>query len=320
MIAPTKMLRRSVTGSSLSSAKSTVALQRLFAWIEDKFGGLPIDEGPAAEVITSTQSYLSPADLHRLFTHQATAIHVRGFFPKTAAKTLGEKLTFEYEAGLARNWKVSTSRGLESSDVSTLGAHDPFNIVSADASTDKRDDYFEGVSRELQNRRVAEQSDGTLLPQLWPLDLLRLQLDEAWSEGAGLAREHLPMKRPFGGGLTRVMKGPTRWNQGFIHVDEMGPLDPNQGLFSANIYLQLPRHHKDENVSAATCHQETLRIWPVGVRSRWDWYRNALLLSGLSSQDPEAQMRLRTALGQAQTIAVEPGDLVLICAQRRKLD
>ena len=97
--------------------------------------------------------------------------------------------------------------------------------------------------------------------------------------------------------------GPTRWKKGFIHVDEMAPLRSNQGLFSANIYLQMPK-------------PQALDIWPMGVRTRWDWYRNAILLSGLSSQETEAQVQLRHALGEPHTIHVEPGDLVLLCVQR----
>ena len=44
--------------------------------------------------------------------------------------------------------------------------------------------------------------------------------------------------------------------------------------------------------------------------------QNALLLSGLSSQDPEMQVLLRSKLGEPKNIEVEPGDLVLICTQR----
>ena len=95
----------------------------------------------------------------------------------------------------------------------------------------------------------------------------------------------------------------------------MGPLDEQKGLFSANIYLQLPDDgYTDDDISQEG--QTVIQIWPVGIRSRWDWYRNALLLSGLSSQDPEDQTRLRLALGNPVSVAVQPGDLVLICAQR----
>jgi hypothetical protein len=105
-------------------------------------------------------------------------------------------------------------------------------------------------------------------PRLWPLDKFRLELDEAWCGGAGLAREST-MKKPFGGGLPRIMIGPTRWRKGFIHVDELGHLDPKQGLFSANIYLQLP----ESNQSTTDIDEGALHVWPLGIRSKLDWYK-----------------------------------------------
>jgi len=294
--------------------ESTVAVQRLFAWLEGRFGGLPFDSGASAEVIRTGK--LDGGDLGRLFRHDATAVHVRGFYDRKAAIRLGQRLAAEAESGGGRNWKVSTSRGLESSDVFTLGAHDPYNVASASRDPADRDRYFEGVLEELEDRRVAVSDDGGRVSQLWPLDLLRLRLDECWPCGAGLARETMtkdgaPRGRPFGGGLPRVMKGPTRWRKGYIHVDEMGPLNPNSGLFSANIYLQLPSDDTGNDEA-----QPAIEIWPLGIRSRWDWYRNAVLLSGLSSQDAEAQVRLRAELGEPASVRVEPGDLVLLCVQR----
>lgn len=44
-----------------------------------------------------------------------------------------------------------------------------------------------------------------------------------------------------------------------------------------------------------------------------------MTLSGLSAQDPEAQVGLRRALGEPNVILPEPGDLVLLCAQRVSL-
>jgi hypothetical protein len=282
------------------------ALRRLFQWIESRYGGIPTDVGTSAEVIERKDSKLRREDLLRLMKHDATAIHIRGFYPEEAARNLGLQLASESQSGKGQNWKVSTSRGLESSDVCTLGKHAPFNVASATNDQRQIDSYFEGVQQEFQSRRW----DSTRqCPQLWPLDLLRLQLDEQWPAGAGIAKDDTPQRRAYGGGLARVMNGPTRWKRGFIHVDEMGPLAVGQGLFSANIYLQLPDVTCDEN-------QDILHVWPTGIRSRWDWYRNALLLSGLSSQDAEDQVRLRKELGAPATIRGKPGDLILLCVQR----
>jgi len=327
------------------SESATYALRRLFGWIEEKFGGIPFDKGEAGEIVTIDDvSKLNGDVLLRLFEHRATGLHVKNFYNKHAAKELGKRLAVEAESGQGKNWKVSTSRGLESSDVFTLGAHDPYNVASASNDPADIDAYFDGVLQEFENRRLmvcegasapstttsttSTPAAATAVPQLWPLDLLRLRLDERWPYGAGLAKEEEgssggSRRRCFSGGLPRVMLGPTRWKQGYIHVDEMGPLNAKQGLFSANIYLQLPPPSSDENeeeehaVSSSSYDaQNIIDIWPVGIRSRWDWYRNALLLSGLSSQDVESQVRLRHVLGTPCTVAVEPGDLVLLCVQR----
>jgi len=313
---------KGIAGSSSSSVRAesaAYALRRVFGWVEGKFGGLPFDAGPAGEIITVEDGGkgLTGADLRRLFEHRATGLHVKRFYDKGAAIELGRRLAREADSGSGRNWKISTSRGLESSDVFTLGAHDPFNVASASKDPADRDAYFDGVLTELENRRSAKADEGgATVPQLWPLDLLRLRLDECWPSGAGLARETKGEKRCFSGGLPRIMKGPTRWKQGYIHVDEMGPLSPKQGLFSANIYLQLPADGEQQPGSDGGAPQNIIDIWPAGIRSRWDWYRNALVLSGLSSQDVEDQIRLRRALGEPKTVAVEPGDLVVLCVQR----
>lgn len=289
-----------------SSRQSSEGLRQFFAWLESRFGGLVFDSGPAAQVIQANRLYAG--DLQRLLRHEATALHVKEFFPKQAAVDLGRRLADQVQQGKGRNWKVSTSRGLESSDVSTLGEHAPFNVAAANGK-ESIEEYFEAVKREMANRRLDEHNGQ---PALWPLDLLRLELDEVWPSGAGLARDE--QQRAFSGGLPRVMEGPTRWRQGYIHVDEMGPLNATSGLFSANIYLQLPQNPSEAEPLHAE--QDILEIWPLGIRSRWDWYRNALLLSGLSSQDAEDQVRLRVGLGTPATIRAEPGDLVLLCVQR----
>ena len=315
--------------SSATSLESTAALRRLFGWLESNYGGLVFDP---PRLISTTPLELKAQHLLDLMSHRATALHIKKFYPKSAAVALGKKLAEEAHTN-RRNWKISTSRGLESSDVSTLGEHPPFNIATA---MGKEQEYFQGVTQELYKRRFEMNSvpkddddSSSPLPTLWPLDLLRLNLDEAWPQGAGLARSQ--DGHPFSAGLPRIMEGPSRWKKGLIHVDEMGPLDPKQGLFSANIYLQMPDQEEtvlDEpkvknSISNSTNDkeppsplQDTIHIWPLGIRSRWDWYRNALSLSGLSSQDAADQMRLWSVLGEPVTVQCEPGDLVLLCVQR----
>jgi hypothetical protein len=326
---------------------STLALRRLFQWIESRYGGnIPMERGASAAVIRSETNVISTAHLDRLLRHEAVALHVPAFYPSHTARHLGRQLAQEAMDGRTtayenkpqqrpQNWKISTSRGLESSDVTTLGAHVPYNVAltSSSSSSSSIDEYFAGVQVELQSRRYRSTRNSVdhgkeqLEPQLWPLDLLRLQLDEAWPYGAGLARDASRNHQPFGGGLPRIMHATTtRWKRGLIHVDELGPLRTSEGLFSANIYLKIP-----PSVSSATANdtnndvdpsmpETVLQIWPTSIRSRWDWYRNALLLSCLSApQDPEAQAKLRRALGgdaAAQSVAVQPGDLVLFCVQR----
>ena len=229
------------------------ALSQFFQLVETRFGNIKslMDVGPAAETIV-TDGELRPDHLARLFAHDATALHVRNFYERGTAIRIGNDL-IEESIHNTNNWKVSTSRGLESSDVGTLGLHSPFNVATAKArqqnqgeGIDPINEYFEKVRQEFKLRRrmpaSANANETGQFYQFWPLDKLRLELEESWPPGAGLAREEAsnkPYPRPFGGGLPRIMKGPTRWKRGFIHVDELGPLDPSHGLFSANIYVSL---------------------------------------------------------------------------------
>ena len=271
------------------------AIRSFFQHLEANYGNLSelIDRGPASETIVSPDGILHPHHLSRLFRHEATALHVQNYYHSADAARLGEEILLESmertrSGGGSSNWKISTSRGLESSDVGTCGEHTPYNVAvareyqAATAATATRgkptalDEYFEGVQREFRSRRKRRCSSKTHdnasdYYQLWPLDKFRLDMDESWPSGAGLARETKQkgddtFPRPFGGGLPRIMYGPTRWKRGFIHVDEMGPLNIHKGLFSANIYLKLPEKGSIKDAG-------DLYIWPLGVRSRWDWYR-----------------------------------------------
>jgi len=236
-------------------------MRRFFKVLEERFGGsLPLDVGPSSEVMVREE--LRTEDLRRLFQHEATALHIPNFFPKTSAIELGSQLAQQVQDGEARNWKVSTSHGLESSDVFTLGAHGPYNVAVSNQSIDE---YYTRVREELRRRRKNDETNAAKV--IWPLDQFRLELDQAWPQGAGLARDTQDPTRYRGGGLPRIMLGPTRWKKGFVHVDELAPLSTTQGFFSANIYLQLP-NSKDKDQP-----QDILEIWPLAVKTKWDWYK-----------------------------------------------
>ncbi len=281
------------TSSTSSTAEGT---RVFFEWLEKthgaRFGGtsLPMDSYDSKCGIICKDS-LELADLKRLFRHETSVLKVRNFFPAEASLELGKTLAREGETSRAQNWKVSTSRGLESSDVVTVGRHAPFNIALANQA---QDEYFREVRKEMRDRRglariqnenekeTTNTNTNTNKPRLWPLDLLRLELDELWPSGAGLARANheATNENCMGGGLPRLMVGPTRWKKGLVHVDELAPLDDTKGCFSANVYLQLPYKavddgdgRNDRSNKEKREEQPVMEVWPMGIRSKWDWYR-----------------------------------------------
>ena len=273
--------KRSLFSSSSSSSTKTKAIQNLFEVLEKKYGGLePFlfnnKQKEEEQRVLKKDYTFTYNDILKLMTHEISAIHINEYYPRQYAKEIGVDLS-NRSIVEGKNWKIGTSnRGLESSDVMTIGNHKPYNVAFAQSTTNE---YFIGVQKELHENRMIMSSSGDsnnkTIPRLHPLDKLRLELDEIWPSGAGLAREKNSSGdydnscRPFGGGLPRIMIGPTRWKHGFIHVDELGPLNDTSGLFSANIYLQLP------TTSSLTKNKDNgaFQIWPLCIRSRWDWYK-----------------------------------------------
>jgi hypothetical protein len=292
-----------------------------FEWLEKtygaRFGGKPLPMDGGVTTVTSdngntvnesrnceenlmvTRESLELEDLEKLFQHEISVLKIRNFYPQEASSSLGRELALEGRSTRAQNWKVSTSKGLESSDVMTVGCHAPYNIALANKATDE---YFREVRNELRDRRGLAPRDGNAIDnikknnnnrhrktqqeerrrdnlgqsRLWPLDLLRLELDELWPRGAGGGGGPPPTHPPKsrGGGLPRLMVGPTRWKKGLVHVDELAPLSQTKGCFSANIYLQLPYgDFKSNTNNSEQQEQPVIELWPLGIRSKWDWYR-----------------------------------------------
>lgn len=282
-----------------------------FEWLEKtygaRFGGTPLpmdgcvitatsnnddtvnESRNCEEEVMVTRESLELEDLEKLFRHEISVLKIRNFYPREASSSLGRELALEGRSAKAQNWKVSTSNGLESSDVATVGCHAPYNIALANKATDE---YFRQVRNELRDRRglaprngnnnhqktqqEERRPDNLRQSRLWPLDLLRLELDELWPRGAGLARKNHKTHHQMcmGGGLPRLMVGPTRWKKGLVHVDELAPLSQTKGCFSANIYLQLPYEDFKSNTNNSELQEQpVMELWPLGIRSKWDWYR-----------------------------------------------
>ena len=301
-------------------------------------------------MVVVTRNSLELQDIEKLFSHEIIALKIKNFYPSKYASALGKELAKEgtnntnsnngntknskNSNSKMKNWKISTSKGLESSDVFTLGRHSPYNIAIAANNNEGEEAYFKEVRNELRDRRglllndnddnhdsndlQQQQQQQNQPPRLWPLDLLRLELDEIWPYGAGLARRRRRTesginknsddknksrnknnRQCMGGGLPRLMIGPTRWKKGLVHVDELAPLSIHNGCFSANIYLQLPYHKakakiiKEEKEDDSTeikeeQEQPVMEIWPLQIKSKWDWFRVRLF--------PFLRLRLRLRL------------------------
>lgn len=283
--------------------------------LEKRFGGRLADLVRPKPIITS--SSLEREHLDELFSHRACCVHVQGFYPPQAAKEIARRLTLDPNRQL--EWKVSNPRkGLESSDVRTIGSQ-PYNMVASSRNKAAEEAYFDGAlacMRELRegsgsslpcttsSRDGQSQKPTPELPVLGPLDKLRLELDEIFPAGATVAK-HPKDGRPFVAGLARVMQGPTQHLEGFIHCDDIHPLSADEGLFSANLYLELPSTGGGE-----------LLIYDIEVRSRWEFYTNASTLALLTHPGEAGQDILRSRLPKPKTIKPASGDLILLCAQR----
>jgi len=262
----------------------------MFLEVEQRWGGNLNRDNSKIETIDR----IDRDALGRLLRHESLAIRIRNYLDPQAARELGQRIAFEKDG--VQNWTVSSVRGLESSDVE-VAFGTPFNVACANG----RDrEYYDNVSNATAKLRALSGLGS-------PLDRLRSDLDDVWPDGASVARDN-ESKMPRHSGLTRIMRGPTRWKQGFIHVDELAPLSTSSGLFSANIYLLMPE--VDDSAGG------NLEIWPLSWRWRYQFYLNAPTLSALTIQDRFAQFRLRERLGAPLLIHPEAGDLVLLCVQR----
>jgi hypothetical protein len=284
--------------------------------MEAKFGNMAAlarDTGGVNPVLTTPT--LTPQALKDLFEHRIVAVRVPEFFPPTAAAALATEL--KTHAG-TRNWMISTARGLESSDVQSVGT--PHNVALSEGP-EAVDRYFEDSVQLMRQMRQLPEIEGRSFPCLSPTDKLRLELDEMWPYGATVGKNK--DGKPYLAGMGRIMHGPTRWMDGFCHVDDLNVMTNSSGLFSANIYLETPAapavnmniRGSDVSLTGGDGGGELL-IWDLQIRNRWEFYSNAFTLSRLLVQDAEGQARLREKFPKPLRLVPEVGELILLCAQR----
>lgn len=117
------MKRARTLGGLLTTSQRREGVARFARELERRFGRIEdLYEEPSVDVIKS--SALTKNALQKLFTHQACAVHVPGFYPADAAASVSHRL----ESKSTQNWKVSSPRGLESSDVLSVGK--PYNVAT----------------------------------------------------------------------------------------------------------------------------------------------------------------------------------------------
>ncbi len=227
--------------------------------------------------------------------NQISAIHVPGFCPPEVAESLSQSALEEYT-----HWKLG---GVVSTDMFYAGGSVPKEV--ADHSWPDFRRYFGERKDFVGKQRMM--SKGT-----WPVDRLRLDLDDTWPFGACLGQYLGEKLRPA---IMRIMCEKNDLNfpipkHGFIHTDDFPKLKSAQGTFSANIYLKIPEEGGE------------LYIWGInlnrlkGMRN----YLSAQILTMIMTQgyvfDSEWQQEIFKLLPAPHIIKPKRGDLVIFHSGR----
>ena len=78
---------------------------------------------PSCRSSSSSQTLpiLQSHHLQSLLSHKVCALHIKNFLHPSVTRFYASSYLDQARQGKARNWKVSTSQGMESSDVMTIG-------------------------------------------------------------------------------------------------------------------------------------------------------------------------------------------------------
>ena len=286
-------------------------LRSVLTKLESAFGDIPaLRAADTSAVITLAEGKLTSSALTSLLRHEALCVLVKGFLPPSVAEAGAEELVARAERGEARDWMISTSGGLETSDVQTIGTppnmlytgnHNPHKGFGVDDDDDYDDENDDASPSSASNRPLDE---ATMTPSF--TSLILSSLSACHPPGVKTSPSIPPL-------FPRLMPGPTRWRSGYVHCDSLEPLSPSSGTFSANLYLRQPP--PSSSWSGARSAAGRLYVWPLRY-TRPQFYLNSPTLSELASSSAEGQARLRGGLGEPVEVEVEAGDLALICVQR----
>ena len=217
-----------------------------FQQIEKNYGDINALVDTKMSILKLKANQVTERSLKKLFRHEVAAIRVPNFFPAEACDYLSESFLEQPTS----NWKVSSSRGMESSDVESIVT--PYNVALGQGPECVQQ-YFENAkhfTRSLRKNagrlnasanacttRLDNQGEGGashhfIFPTLTPIDLLRLQLDETWPNGATIGKDTKSGNHLLAGAV-RIMRGGQHGSnnstssQGFIHVDDLSVIQTN---------------------------------------------------------------------------------------------
>lgn len=254
---------------------------------------LKVCDSDGSKVVVEHQ--LTKASVRALIVENSiSAIHIPGFCAPETAEALSEQALQEYT-----HWKLG---GTLDTDMFYAGGSVPIEAAGHNWSDFRR--YFGEREQFVHKQRAM--SGGN-----WPVDRLRLALDEAWPAGA-CSGQYLGQKlRPA---IMRIMNEqdlnlsiPER---GFIHTDDFPKLKPARGTYSANVYLKIPEEGGE------------LYIWGINLNSVKGilGYLSAQIFTLIMSQgyifDIKWQEEISKLLPKPHVIKPKQGDLVIFHSGR----
>ena len=289
-------------------SKSSKEKRKIYDFIRSKFHKLRIPamlfklfethlkvcESDGSKVVVAKE--LTSDSLRSLIAENTiAAIHIPSFCSSDVADSLSKKALEEYT-----HWKLG---GVLSTDMFYAGGSVPKEVAEHSWPDFRR--YFS--EREDFVCRQRAMSGGT-----WPVDHLRLELDEAWPFGACLGQYLGQKLRPA---IMRIMNEKNDFNfsipkHGIIHTDDFPKLKSSWGTFSANIYLKIPEEGGE------------LYIWGINLKQLKGIYSylSALILKMIMTQgyvfDIEWQQKIFKLLPKPHIIKPKTGDLVIFHSGR----